>query len=455
MLLALPYHSDSTPLFAAIADQPWSVFLDSGRPYSDHGRYDVISSYPEATITTKDGITQTITATGTVESTDNPLDLLRNILGESEESSSIPFIGGAIGYMAYGLARYLPELPNLAHDSNGMPDMCFGIYNWAFLADHKEQKSWLVRNSKCDMPQDRWDELVDIFSNPKEIPAKRPFSLNGSIKSNLTIQRYADAFERIQKYIHDGDCYQVNFAQKFNVSCLGDPWHSYMNLRNINPSPYGAYINSPFGQILSSSPERFLRVVDSHVETKPIKGTRPRSNEPNIDRQLLEELQSSSKDQAENLMIVDLLRNDLGKSCTPGSIDVPDLFKVESFPTVHHLVSRVTGEISERDDAISLLSGCFPGGSITGAPKYRAMEIIEELEPDPRGIYCGSIGYIGYDGNMDTNIAIRTMIHRSGQIQFAVGGGIVSDSNMESEYQETLDKASAIFEMLESSFLGQ
>jgi para-aminobenzoate synthetase component 1 len=161
-------------------------------------------------------------------------------------------------------------------------------------------------------------------------------------------------------------------------------------------------------------------------------------------------LQHSNKDQAENLMIVDLLRNDLGKSCIPGTIDVPELFKVESFPKVHHLVSTITGELPEGKDAISLLSGCFPGGSITGAPKYRAMEIIEELEPDPRGIYCGSIGYIGSDGNMDTNIAIRTMIHRNGQINFSAGGGIVSDSDMESEYQESLDKVSAMFEMLDN-----
>jgi para-aminobenzoate synthetase component 1 len=191
-------------------------------------------------------------------------------------------------------------------------------------------------------------------------------------------------------------------------------------------------------------------VENGNVETRPIKGTRPRSKDPNQDKKLFEELKNSEKDRAENLMIVDLLRNDLGKSCVTGSVGVSELFKVESFPTVHHLISTITGILSQYNDSFSLLSGCFPGGSITGAPKYRAMEIIEELEPDPRGIYCGSIGYIGYDGNMDTNIAIRTMVHRNGQIQFAAGGGIVSDSNMESEYQETLDKASAMFEMLQS-----
>jgi para-aminobenzoate synthetase component 1 len=450
MLLALPYYSDSTSLFAAIADQPWSMFLDSGRPDSDHGRYDIIATDPVATITTRNGITHTVTSSGTVESKDNPLDIIRSTLGSLDESGALPFIGGAIGYAAYGLARNLPCLPKISHDSSDMPEMCFGIYGWAFVADHKEKKSWLIRSGKCEMEQERWDELVNIFSRPQQQSTK-PFSITGPIESNLTIQQYADSFGRIQKYIHDGDCYQVNYAQRFSVECQGDPWSAYLNLRKINPSPFSAYINTPYGQILSSSPERFLRVKDNHVETKPIKGTRPRSAEPERDLELQAELEISKKDRAENVMIVDLLRNDLGKSCIPGSISVPELFKIESFPKVHHLVSTVVGELSAENDALSLLSGCFPGGSITGAPKYRAMEIIEELEPDPRGVYCGSIGYVGYDGNMDSNIAIRTMIHREGQIQFSAGGGIVYDSEMESEYQETLDKVSAMFEMLGNS----
>ncbi len=449
MLQALPYHPDSTSLFASISDRPWSIFLDSGRPDSEYGRYDIIATDPVATITTRDGITQISTSSGIVESTDNPLDLVRSTLGKIQHSAELPFIGGAIGYAAYGLSRYLPCLPDISHDASDIPEMCFGIYDWAFVADHVEKKSWLVRNSKCAMDQNRWDELIELFSKEQTDLRESSFAITGSIESNLTIQQYAAAFEKIQKYIYDGDCYQVNFAQRFSVECQGDPWRAYENLRRINPSPYGAYLNTPYGQVLSSSPERFLQLKDNHVETKPIKGTRPRSEDQERDKQLFDELQNSVKDRAENLMIVDLLRNDLGKSCIPGTIDVPGLFTVESFPKVHHLVSTVTGELSDGHDAISLLSGCFPGGSITGAPKYRSMEIIEELEPDPRGIYCGSIGYIGYDGNMDTNIAIRTMFHRDGQIQFAAGGGIVSDSDMESEYQETLDKVSAMFEMLE------
>ncbi len=451
MLQALPYLHDSSILFAAIADQHWSVFLDSGRPDTDHGRYDVIAADPVATIISKNGITKVSTSDGTLESSRNPIALIRETLGEIRPRGPIPFIGGAIGYIAYGLARVLPDLPVISSDTSEMPDLCFGIYDWALVVDHKERQSWLIGADGCQVSEDRWKELIDIFSKPQTDLLKRSFNITGPIQSNLSNQQYSDAFDRIKRYIHDGDCYQVNFAQKFSVSCQGDPWHAYKNLRSINPSPFSAYLNTPYGQILSSSPERFLHVDQCLVETRPIKGTRPRSQDRNKDTLLQEELKSSVKDRAENLMIIDLLRNDLGKSCSPGSISVPDLFKVESFSTIHHLVSTVTGRLAEGHDALSLLSGCFPGGSITGAPKYRAMEIIDELESDPRGIYCGSIGYIGYDGNMDTNIAIRTMVHADGMIHFSVGGGIVSDSDMESEYQETMDKAKAMLETLESS----
>ncbi len=448
MLQALPYHPDSSQLFTAIADRPWSAFLDSGRPNSCCGRYDVIATDPAAILVTRNGTTRISTASSVFESSDNPFDLVREILGAKQDKGPLPFMGGAIGYAAYGLARYLHTLPKISCDPADMPDMLFGVYDWAFVVDHQEKNSWLLRSSRCDLSKDGWEELIDIFSNPKSDPTNESFIITGAIQSNLTVQQYADAFKSIQRYIHDGDCYQVNFAQKFSVGCQGDPWPAYRKLRAINPSPFGAYLNTPYGQILCSSPERFLRLDEGQVETRPIKGTRPRSKDIDEDSFLIEELKNSEKDLAENLMIIDLLRNDLGKSCIPGSIYVPDLFRVESFQTVHHLVSTVTGKLSERDDAFSLLSGCFPGGSITGAPKYRAMEIIDELEPDPRGIYCGSIGYIGYDGNMDTNIAIRTMVHKDGQIQFSAGGGIVSDSDVGSEYQETLDKASAMFEVL-------
>ncbi len=450
-LHAVPYHPDSARIFSAIADWPWSVFLDSGKPGSAQGRYDVIAAEPIVTIVTKNGKTQLNGPKGRTVSTDSPLSLIREALGKHQEAGALPFAGGAIGYIGYGLARYFSDLPNIANDPLGMPDICIGIYEWIFVVDHLEKKSWLVRQKESKITSERWDEIISIFSSHQSKSQAISFQVKGSIRSNISFAQYSEKFKRIQQYIHDGDCYQVNLAQKFTADCKGDPWHAYVRLREINPSPFGAYINTPYGQVLSCSPERFLRLNNGYVETKPIKGTRPRSHIPEQDERLRIELQESSKDRAENLMIVDLLRNDLGKSCEPGSIDVPSLFKVETFARVHHLVSRVTGKLSRGKDAFSLLSDCFPGGSITGAPKYRAMEIIEELEPDRRGIYCGSIGYVGFDGNMDTNIAIRTMVHQNGKINFSTGGGIVADSKMESEYQETFDKASAMLDMLKGT----
>jgi para-aminobenzoate synthetase component 1 len=269
------------------------------------------------------------------------------------------------------------------------------------------------------------------------------------LRSNLAHADYARAFERVQAYIRAGDCYQVNLAQRFAAPAEGDPWTSYCRLRQLNPAPFSAYLQTPFGQVLSSSPERFLALRDRRVETRPIKGTRPRSPDPQADAELQRALAESPKDRAENLMIVDLLRNDLGRVCRPGSIEVPTLFAIETYASVHHLVSTVRGALRAGEDAASLLRACFPGGSITGAPKIRAMEIIEELEPHRRGVYCGAIGYLGFDGAMDTNIAIRTLVNSAGQVRFWSGGGLVHDSDLEQEYRETFDKAERLIQLLE------
>jgi para-aminobenzoate synthetase component 1 len=250
----------------------------------------------------------------------------------------------------------------------------------------------------------------------------------------------------VKKYIHDGDCYQVNLARCFSADCAGDPWLAYRRLRRLNPAPFAAYLHTPAARILSASPERFLHVRNGRVETRPIKGTRPRSLDPRRDQELAAELRASPKDRAENVMIVDLLRNDLGKNCVTGSVRVPQLCKLESFARVHHLVSAITGKL--RGDALELLRGCFPGGSITGAPKLRAMHIIEELEACRRGVYCGAIGYIGFDGSMDSNIAIRTLIQAGNTIRFYAGGGIVADSELAAEAREILDKAAPLLELL-------
>jgi para-aminobenzoate synthetase component I len=266
--------------------------------------------------------------------------------------------------------------------------------------------------------------------------------------ANFDRDGYTTAFRRVQEHIRRGDCYQINLTQRFRARAEGDGWQAYLRLREINPAPFSAFLDFPGGRVLCSSPERFLRVRGDHVETKPIKGTRARAVDRTRDRALAEALRTSAKDRAENVMIVDLLRNDLGKSCVPGSISVSKLFEVESFASVHHLVSTVQGRLAPGKHALDLLAGCFPGGSITGAPKVRAMQIIEQLEPHRRSVYCGAIGYVGFDGDMDLNIAIRTLVQHGEYIYTWAGGGVVADSEVDAEYQESLDKAAAMLEVL-------
>ena len=445
----IPYHQDSSILVNQVANSPWTVFLDSCRPESAYGRYDIIATEPVATLTTKDQLSQIASQGAIHQSTDDPFQLLRGLLGEPVGNTGPhPFIGGAMGYFGYDLARRIERLPALAKDDAQIPDLAVGIYDWAVVVDHKERKTFLISAGRDESTHRKWDSLVDIFSNPTEGRQVADLAIEDTPTSNMTRGEYQAAFNKIQQYITAGDCYQVNLSQRFSVPCRGNMWSVYRKLRKLNPSPYSAFLNLPFGQILSSSPERFLELRSDQVETKPIKGTRPRSPVSQIDRQNMDELAESKKDRAENLMIVDLLRNDLGKTCVPGSIQVLKLFDIESFPNVHHLVSTIRGVLADNQDALSLLRSAFPGGSITGAPKLRAMEIIEELEPHRRGVYCGAIGYIGYDGDMDSNIAIRTFLYKTGILAYPSGGGIVADSVDDEENLETYHKAKGMFDLL-------
>ncbi|MEH6825734.1 MAG: aminodeoxychorismate synthase component I [Motiliproteus sp.] len=316
------------------------------------------------------------------------------------------------------------------------------------VADHQARRCWLASNGHSMEVRQRWALLVERFSKPAAAAMRTPYLYLGAVQTNQDWVSYASAFRKVKRYLQAGDCYQVNLTREFSVPTCGDSWQGYQRLRNISAAPFSAYLNLPWGQVLSVSPERFIRVQGAAVETAPIKGTRPRSANPAQDRALAAELAASHKDKAENLMIVDLMRNDLGKHCRVGSVRVPRLFEVQSFATVHHLVSTITATLSPGTQSTDLLRGAFPGGSITGAPKIRAMAIIDELEPHRRGVYCGSIGYIGYDGNMDTNIAIRTLVQAQGQAAFWAGGGIVHDSQLDAEYQETLDKAAAMLRLM-------
>jgi para-aminobenzoate synthetase component 1 len=433
----LPYRSDAAQYFAAMADLPWAVWLDSG----GMARYDILTAAPQRTLVLNAGVKQ-----------NDPFAWVRSELGEQiAPVKNVPFAGGALGYWGYDLARGMYDLPVIAGDAKLLPemepDMAIGIYDWALVLDHRLKTVRLVSHRRFAETSELLRKILQRLHNSPALPSDT-FRVQGKITSNFTPDSYAAAFAQVQDYLRSGDCYQINLAQRFSAAAAGDALGAFLTLRSLSPAPYSAFLNFPQVQILCASPERFLRVHNGSVETKPIKGTRPRGSDVQQDHRLAEELRNHPKDRAENLMIVDLLRNDLGKSCTPGSVRVPKMFEVESYANVHHLVSTVEGKLAEGRDALHVLRDCFPGGSVTGAPKLRAMQIIEQLEPHRRGIYCGTIGYVGFDGNMDSNIVIRTMVHSGKEIRCWAGGGIVADSEVKAEYLETLDKASAMLKLL-------
>ena len=446
-VVELPWQADPTRRFSRFADRPWAVLLDSCHDQSGQGRFDVFAAEPYATfestgrraVLTRGGERQVLYG--------NPFHLLSELLGpQAEGDKSIPFCGGAIGYLSYELGRACVGLTTPRTDMPGYPELAMGFYDWSVVSDHQEQRCYLATHERSPATRLLWEDLHARLLDEPPVQ-EHSYRLLAPLCSDFTQETYATAFQAVQNYIEAGDCYQVNLAQRFSAPSEGRLWTAYQSSRTINPAPFSAYFNHPELEIASASPERFLEVMDGQVETCPIKGTARRI--PGQEKQQRDELKESMKDRAENLMIVDLLRNDLSKNCAAGSVKVPELFKVESFATVHHLISTVTGELREGRTALDLLEGCFPGGSITGAPKRRAMEIIEELEPKPRGVYCGSLAYVGFDGNMDSNIAIRTMVQAAGETSLYAGGGLTHGSQMEAEHQECLDKATAMREILE------
>ncbi len=440
----LPYQSDASAYFAAIRDLPWAAWLDSG----GMGQYDILVAQPALTLVTRGEQTEISGNNGAQHSTLAPFELVRQQLGEPlVPMPDIPFAGGALGYWGYDLARRYHHLNNSAQDLERLPEMALGIYDWALIVDHHEQSARLVSRQRYAETASVLPQILARLGRAASV-ASPSLKVQGKITSNFTPTAYRAAFDSVKKFLREGDCYQVNLAQRYAAQASGDAWSAYQELRRLSPAPYSAFLDWPQTQILCASPERFLQVQNGRVETKPIKGTRPRSSDLIEDARLVEDLRHHPKDRAENLMIVDLLRNDLGKSCQPGTIKAPKLFEVESYSNVHHLVSTVEGQLKNGCDALHVLRDCFPGGSITGAPKQRAMEIIEQLEPNRRGLYCGTIGYLGFDGNMDTNIAIRTLVYSENEIRCWAGGGLVADSDCAAEYQETLDKAAGMLELM-------
>jgi para-aminobenzoate synthetase component 1 len=448
-VVRLDYQADSALYHEKLRHLPWPVWLDSGFPGSAAGRYDILAADPYCLLSGRFG-SMRLRRMGSerVVPVSDAFDTLRELLGRPQPTpAGLPFGGGAIGFLGYDLLRGdfgLAERAGIAD----WPDIAVGLYDWAVVVDHVRRRTHLVHAGRDPRGRASRDQVFQCLNG--EGPVSRAgrhcgrLPLRGElVEDGMPRLEYAAAFARIQRYIHDGDCYQANFAQRFRARVEDDAWSCYLAIRETNPAPYAALLEYPFGQVLSASPERFLSLKGRQVTTEPIKGTRPRGDGPALDQAMRSELLNSDKDRAENLMIVDLLRNDLGRVCEPGSIAVPRLFAIESFATVHHLVSTVTGRLRGDSDALDLLRACFPGGSITGAPKRRAMQIIDELEPYRREVYCGSIIRLGFDGDLDSSIAIRTALLRDGTALYWAGGGIVADSSCDAEYDESLDKAAA------------
>jgi len=435
-LQPLPYLDDVRAYFECVRDLPSAVWLDSGRPALVQGRYDIIAADPVDVLRLQ------------ANEAGSAMASLRNLLGGSTRPCHpvLPFCGGLIGYLGYELGRAWQGGTTNSRERLA-PDLYAGRYDWALVVDHLRQTATLVGMGLAEATREHWSSLYERF---RAAPPAAPVSQVGGelCCAGLDETAYAEAFARIQRYIRDGDIYQVNFTRRFEASSEADPWALYQRLRSLSPAPYGAFLDLGDHQVLSNSPEQFLGLQHGRVRTRPIKGTRPRGTDPQQDARLRADLAASSKDRAENLMIVDLLRNDLGRVCAPGSIEVPELFAIETYATVHHLVSTVVGRLRADRDVFDLLHACFPGGSITGAPKRRAMQIIDELEPVSRELYCGSIFRLGYDGNLDSSISIRTLLRRDAGLYYWAGGGIVADSECAAEFQEGLDKAAAFFALL-------
>jgi len=384
----------------------------------------------------------------------DPFEALRKFMGEWSLPNipQTPLPGGGVGYLAYDLKAFTEPVPPHPNDDLNLPDMFFAFYDAVITFDHLRKELILTSTGLPEIgkragikAQKRMEEMMSfILSGPAEVEKlylSHPF---GELLSSFSKPDYVRAIEKVKDYIAAGDIYQANIAQRFSLGWEGNALGLFLKLNGLNPAPFSAYLDTGGFQIVSSSPERFLRFDPATrlIHTRPIKGTRPRGEG------MGEELMRSEKDSAEHIMIVDLERNDLGRIAEIGSVWVPELKVLEPFPTVYHLTSTVEAKVKVEHDLVDILKATFPGGSITGAPKIRAMQIIDEIEPVGRSVYTGSIGYLSFSGHMDLNIVIRTIFVLGGRVHFYVGGGIVADSDPEMEYQETLDKGKALVEAL-------
>jgi para-aminobenzoate synthetase component 1 len=456
-----PYQTSLLPFFRAVRDLPYPALLDSNHEHFPDTHFDILVADSLARIKPSQNnspITWRKKSLYELQSTHNPMDLLNELMTlicqepwAISAPKDLPFTGGLLGYYGYESGHFVEKLPDTVEHDIQLETLDVGLYAWAVITSHKDKTTQLILTPWCS--ENEKDDLIRRFETETETQAM-PFALQTPFVSNMTENDYAQKFARVQEYIQSGDCYQVNLAQRFSSTYQGDTFTAYQALRNVCPTPFSAYLTLSAEQsLLSHSPERFLLCDKGRVESKPIKGTIARGITPEEDKTNAEWLLTSEKNRSENLMIVDLLRNDLGRTCLTGSVKVPALFNLESYANVHHLVSTVEGKIDQADQAIRVFHQSFPGGSITGAPKIRAMEIIDELEPHERSAYCGSIVYFSSNGHMDSNISIRTLVADHGNLHCWAGGGLVADSKCEEEYQETFTKVGKLTHTLEHVFL--
>lgn len=459
-VIEIQYVENGAEYFNCLKNQHAPVWLDSCHPYSEQGRYDILSANPHVTIDTV-GDTSEISQhlANNIVSKENPFDLLQRYLPPKHSPATfkgedLPFCGGALGFLGYDLGRTLELLPKVACNDNGLADCSVGIYSWGIVVDHGLKRAFIsaLEGTNLVPATALLSNVLLPIKKLKSLPEKenKIFKIK-SFKNEVNAKKYANSINIIHQYIQSGDCYQVNYAQRFSTNYEGELLSPYLRLREALPSPFSAYIPLKQGALLCLSPERFIGQAQGVATTSPIKGTISRGETPAEDNENQRVLSESAKDRAENLMIVDLLRNDLSKTCT--EVKAPKLFELQSFANVHHLVSTITGKLRDTETPVSLLKAAFPGGSITGAPKIRAMQIIEQIESHRRGPYCGSVIYISACGRMDSNIIIRTVIADNGKLHVWGGGGIVADSVAAAEYQESLTKVQLLMDTLENEFL--
>jgi para-aminobenzoate synthetase component 1 len=459
----LPPDWEAEDAFLQLAGLPYCVFLDSAMRQPALGRYSFVAADPfECLVVAPDGS-----------------DGLRLLADRLKQYTAVhvpdlpPFQGGVAGLFSYDLGHSLEKTPFALFDEFRVPALALGIYDVVVAFDHETHRAWIISQGLPETvparrrvrAAKRLAQIHELLSSsrrssdpqasraiavlsPGQLSPRYPVGDMPGLTSNFSKKGYLDAVQRVIDYIEAGDVFQANLSQRLLMPMRENSVSLYRRLRQCNPAVMGGYFDLGGFQILSASPERFVRVSDGVVEARPIKGTRPRTGDPALDAAAQSELLASAKDRAENVMIVDLLRNDLGRVCSPGTVRVSQLCEIETCPYVYHLVSAVCGQLQPERSAVDLLRAALPGGSITGAPKIRAMEIIAELEPTARGAYCGALGYVGFDGWADLNILIRTITAGRGWWQFPVGGGIVAESQPEQEYEETWHKAEGLLRTL-------